>query len=265
MRSVVSRKDQFRGYAKMAPAKGKGFLGNLADKISHELLEDDGSAPKSTSAATAAPAPAPAPAPTSYMPGVSGPAPTVASGTMPYTFGTGGVTGAPEPLDPKALEAVQAGVFTNIGNQPSRYLLFMKMYENLGKPADLTVPLHALQVMDPSLTAAAILQDIQAHLKMLDDVETKAGTDLDGAASDVLGGADKQIADLQAANVNAQSEIERHQKEMAERIGQITQLQTQRANDDANISRAKAHTAAAVSVVRSQLQSMQTTFSNLPA
>ena len=226
----------------MANNKKTSLFGSLADKIKSELFEET---------ITTAKAPEPE---------------KVVSGTTPYTFGTGAVPPVgsnPEPVDDKILAVINDRVFTDIDGRTSRFLMFQKMFETLGRPIDPTIALKALQVNDPSFTPANILQDILTHQKLLDAVTATADKDIQEAATERLGGADAKIKQLQEANQQAQAEIERHQKETSERIGKIAECQTQRATDEAAISRAKSRTDSAASSVRAQLQGMQQLFTNL--
>lgn len=246
-------------------AKKGGFLDKALHGVLDELMDDDGkktTADAPAPAATAAPAPAP-------------------SGTMPYPFGTtpsaapapsaaGAPTfapGVPEPIDPKVLDMVSSGVFIDITDgtksRPSRYMLFSKMWETLGRPQNAMQPLSAMQVSDPTMTAGAVLQDIDAHLSMLDGVAASAESDFEAAAATKLGGADSQLTTLQQANEAAVREIERHQKEITERSAQAAAIQTQRQLDEAAIANAKAKTAAAVDSVRTQLTGARNLFASL--
>jgi chromosome segregation ATPase len=102
------------------------------------------------------------------------------------------------------------------------------------------------------------------HLQRLDGVAAKAATDFEAAAQERLGGADAQLTQLQQANDAATAEIARHQKESAERMTQMAQIQQQRATDEQAIGRAKAKTEAASASVKQTLMSMQAMLSSLP-
>lgn len=221
----------------------KGFsLGGMLDAVKAELMEDDGkgdagkAAEKATTAAT----------------------PPPASMAMP---------GAPEPVDPKVLEMVTSGVFVDIMDgtkaRPSRYMLFSKMWETLGRPADANVPLNAMKVTDPSMTGGAVLQDIDAHIELLNGVSSSAEAEYDGIAAQKLGTADQRLNEIQKANEAALREIERHQKEIGERSAEAAALQAQRTQDEASITRAKAKVAAAVETVRTQLTGARNLFASL--
>ena len=238
--------------------KKKGFsLGGLVDAAKAELFESDDGA----KAAPQSDAPSPAP---QTVAAAAAP-PPVASGTIPYTFGT--TPAVPEPLDPKVVEMVSSSVFVDLTEgtkvRPSRYMLFSKMWQTLGNPADARIPLAAMQVSDPTISGGAILQDIDAHLTLLDVCEASANTELDGAAGSKLGGADQELLSIQQANEAALREIERHQKEIAERSARASTIQTQRATDEANITRAKARTKAAVDSIRAQLQGARALFASI--
>lgn len=239
----------------MAGGKKKGFsLGGLVEAAKAELFESEGAA------ASEAPAAAPAPAPATVAQAA---APAAApSGTMPYPFGT--TPAVPEPLDPKVVEMVSSSVFVDLTEgtktRPSRYMIFSRMWETLGRPADARVPLGAMQVSDPTISGGAILQDIDAHLVLLDVCESSANAELDGAAGNKLGGADQELLSIQQANEAALREIERHQKEIAERSARASTIQQQRGTDEANINRAKARTKAAVDSIRAQLQGARAMF-----
>jgi hypothetical protein len=227
------------------PNKG-GFL----DKLKDELFESD--SPKATPAPKSAPvASAPPPA-----------APPVISGTTPYTFGTTPMPASgPAPIDADAMAAVNDGVF---GGGDTHYTHFMKMFDVMGRPADPTVVLKAMQAMDGTITGAAILKDINDHLSRLDAVTAKATSDFDAVAQQRLGGADTTLAQLQQANDAAAAEIARHNKETADRMTQIAQVTQQRATDEVAITQAKAKTEAAEAAVKQQLTGMQALFSALP-
>jgi len=243
----------------------KGFLSGIVDAAKSELFDDDEKTHTADPAVAAAQAP-PAPAPTPTMPYTFGTSP--AGATTPISSPAGMVMpGAPEPVDPKVFEMVSGGVFIDIAegakSRPSRYMMFSKMWDALGRPADANVPLRAMQVNDSSITPVAVLKDIDAHLKLLDGVAANAATELDNAAAQKLGGADQQLAALTQANEAAAREIERHTKETAERNTQAIAIQTQRATDEANINRAKSRTQAAVDMVRAQLQGARNLFATL--
>jgi hypothetical protein len=233
-------------------SKGKGFLGSIMS----ELMDDDG---KGDDKSKAAPAQASAPAP----------APIIAP-TMPYTFGTtaAGATAPgpgimmPEPLDEKAVAAVNDGVY---GGSESHYVHFVKVWQTLGSPVDPTIALKTMQAMDPNITAQAILTDINGHLARLDKVAADAEGAFQAAAQERLGSADQTLAQLQSDNEKAAAEITRHQQETADRIAQITQVTQQRATDEGAIAAAKRKTEAAEAAVKQQLMNMQTLFSRLPA
>lgn len=237
-------------------SKGKGLLGSIMS----ELMDDDGKGDdksKATSAQASAPAPAPASAP-------------IIAPTMPYTFGTSaaGATAPgpgvmmPEPLDEKAVAAVNDGVYSG---SESHYVHFVKVWQTLGSPVDPTIALKTMQAMDPNITAQAILTDINGHLARLDKVAADAESAFQAAAQERLGSADQTLAQLQADNEKAAAEIVRHQQETADRITQITQVSQQRATDEAAIAAAKRKTEAAEAAVKQQLTNMQTLFSRLPA
>lgn len=225
----------------MAKSPRKGGLSGILDAAKSLVLEEEpGDVTENAAPAKAAAA-----------------APAAPAANTPFVAAISAAGG--EPADEKTLGIIQGQVFA----QPSKYTTFMKMWETLGKPADVTVALKALQVTDPSITPAAVLADINAHLKSLDEVAAKAAADFDAAAGQRLGAKDAEIEQLTAANKHAQEEIERHQKETAERIGKIAQLSQERANDEGAIARAKAKTATAEGLVRSQLQTQQQVFSAL--
>jgi hypothetical protein len=231
----------------------KSGKGGFLDRIKHELMEDDGateSAGKTLTSGTPVAAPSTAP---------------IIAPTMPYTFGVTPAAG-PEPADAETLKLVTDGVFgSNLNGHPSRYLMFKKMYEALGKPANPGIALTALQVSDSSITPGGIAEDIQSHLTLLDGVGKQADSDLQAAATQKLGEADDKIKSLSEQNEVAKSEIERHQHETNDRIGQIAQLQADRANSVAAIARANARADSAEASVRSELQAMQQLFSSIAA
>ncbi len=220
-------------------AKKGGIFGSIVEAAKHELFVEDAPAGRAAD-----------------------PAPPVAV-SSPSSGGVVSSLGAMPPegatVDPAALKVVKENVYTNVGGHPSRFVKFMKMLEALGKPQD---ALRALQVADESITAAGILQDISAHLDLLDACTKTAAAQFDAASQDRLGRRDKEIASLQAANQNAAKEIERHQKETSERNGQIATLQQARAEDEGKITAAKQREAGAEAAVRDELQSMQRLFSS---
>jgi hypothetical protein len=226
-----------------------GFLGKLADQVSSELFENDTTPTNKPVTAAVAPM-----------------APPVISGTSPYTFGTLStptVGQGPVVIDDSIVAAVNDGVFG--GGSPSHYVQFMKVNEAMGRPADPTVVLKAVQAFDSSITAAAILSDINTHMSKLEQVAIKANGDFDAAAKERLGGADDAMSQLQKQNDAAAIEIARHQSETATRMAQLADLSQKRQQDQNAISQAKAGTEAAEAAVKQTLTSMQAMFSSLAA
>jgi hypothetical protein len=219
--------------------KKGGLFGSIVDAAKHELFEDDSTKPAAAERSSA-----------------GAPAAPIATSAMPST----GSGLASSTVDPDALNIIKANVYVDVGGHKSRYLKFLKMLEALGKPQD---ALRALQVADETITAQGILEDITAHLSLLDAANKQAAAQFDAAAQERLGGADKEIAELQSANQNAAKEIERHQKETSVRNGKIMALQQARSDDEAKIAAAKQREAGAEAAVRTELLSMQQLFTSL--
>jgi hypothetical protein len=229
---------------------------SIFDKIHDELFESD---PKTKQVVK----------PVTVPPIATSPSPIT-----PYNFGTdtapvvGGAPAAPVyapstggTINPDAMKAVTDGVFVPINGRPSRYVIFSKIYETVGHNPQ--TALMTMQAMDPSITAKTILDDISSHLSLLDQVTASAEATFIRVATERLGGADQKIKELTTLNEQAQAEIARHQKETGERIGQISQLQNERATDEAQIGQAKAAAIAAEGVVKSQLLTAQTILSTI--
>ena len=252
----------------MADGKKGGLFSGLNDKL-HEIapfaFEDDGSKPAAKPAAPAPTIGAPQPSPPAYPPqGYPQPPQPQGgpySGTVVYPFGT---SSAAEPVDEKTMGVVSDGVFKmDRTGQPSTYMRFMKMWEALGK-GDPAQALKAMQAMDPSITPARILQDIDGHLHNLDGVRADAAQSFAAAEQDALGGADAKLKSLNEAQTQGQADIDRIQKEIAARTGEIQQVTSQRVIDEQNINRAKARTEAAEASVQQTLEHMRQVFTSLP-
>lgn len=214
--------------------KKGGFLSGFVEAAKHELFEDDAAAA--------------APAHEAAQPTAAPVADVAPLASLPD---------APGAVDPTALKVVKANVYTDVDGHPSRFVKFLKMLEALGT-AD--AALKALQVADESITATGVLEDISSHLDLLAACNKSATAEFDAASRDRLGGRDKEIAALQAANQTAASEIERHQKETSDRNGQIAKLQQARAQDEGKITAARQREAAAEAAVRTELLNMQKLF-----
>jgi hypothetical protein len=219
--------------------KKGGILSSLVEAAKHELFVEDETAPKGANT------PDPSLAQSGQSAGNSAPAPDLSP--------------AAADVDPEALKLVKATVYTDVGGHDSRFVKFLKMLQALGRPQD---ALRALQVADESITTSGILEDISAHLAMLDQCTQTATAQFDAASQERLGGRDKQIEALQAANQNAANEIERHQKETSERNGKIATLQQARADDEAKITAARQREAGAEAAVRAELKAMQQLFTS---
>lgn len=238
---------------------GGGFLARIGETVKNAVWVDDPptSAPSKAKKATAAPPPPqviPTPVPT-YTPSAS---------VTPFPGAVSPVLGqVAVEADAEALDTISKQVFVDIGGRPSLYLRFREMQEALGKAADPATVLNALRVADKTVTAAAILSDINAHLGLLDGATQTTEQQFAAAEQQMIGAKDQEIAALQAANQTAAAEIERHQKEMAERNGRIATLNQERAEADAAIARGKSRATVAQQTLRTQLANMQQLFSSL--
>jgi hypothetical protein len=237
-------------------AKKSGLLGALLAEIS----EPDEKAPDKSEPALAKASP---PGGNVGVIGAAAPAITPTVGFTPPTASAFQSQPAVQPLDEATVKLIQDSVYRPLAGRPSQYLAFVKVWEALGRPQNIEMALNALKAMDSNVNAASILTDIEGHINLLDQACQKADSDFTNAAQQQLGGKDAQIEALNDANQTAMSEIERHQREVAERITQITALQQERAATDTAIQQAKARTDAAEDAVRGQLTSMAQLFSNL--
>jgi hypothetical protein len=222
--------------------KGKSLFSGIKDM----LVEDDGSEtaqPESQSTTGKA---------FNNIPNLSTPAQPL---PMPPVYVQ--PTSAPM-VDQAALEAVRSSALAPVlSGRPSFYVLFINMYEALGRPTNVTPVLAALKVANPSATKDAILADLAAHQGLLDNAANGAKSEYDRMAQEQLGGNDAEIAKLDEANRNAQAEIDRHTREIAERSARRQELQSQRLNAEAKINAARDKAANAVIAVQNELKTMQ--------
>lgn len=232
----------------MATNKKKSFLDKLVEAATES--DDPASAPtkraETSSSSMAASLTQPTPMPM---------APSMAS-IMPVTPGA---AAAPmTEVDPEALQTVKQQVYVQtVGGRASNFILFINMWEALGRPADPNIAVGALRVTNPNMSSQEILSDIDQHLMLLDNTATTAKHAFDSMASQKLGGNDTEIKALSEQNENAVREIERHQAEIAQRTQRLQALQTERADTEAKLTRARQRTTVAEGVVRSELASMK--------
>jgi hypothetical protein len=170
-------------------------------------------------------------------------------------------TMSPTEVDPEALATVKAAVYVpTLAGRQSNFILFLNMWEALGKPADPAIAVKALQVSNPNITIPSIISDIDQHGMLLDNTVAGAKQTFDNVASQTLGGNDTEIASLTEANAKAQAEIDRHNRETAERNTRLAALQSERAENEAKLNRARARANAAETLVRSELVGMKQLF-----
>lgn len=227
----------------------------VLESLKNFVFESDETAETSPSgAAPATSAPIPPPPTTQWYAGAQAPVGVPVAPHLPPPVPVPPVSwSAPVPQEPdaKALERVKNAVFT----EPSRYLHFSQMYETLGRPADVRVVINALQITDKSLTAESVIADATRHLSVLENFCAETDAEFASEVQVRIGAKDAEANTLIEANATAQAEIERHQREIAERTTALTQLATARAEDEAKIAAAKAKVDFAEDFVRNTLNS----------
>lgn len=223
----------------MGDKKGGLFagLGDLGQKLVAELSEpEDGKARP----------------PSAHAPEVSTPA----------TYSPAPVMSIPQVVaaDSEAVDMVSQQVLVDmVKGHKSRYLSFVRLFDKLApqipnETARATAAVSAMQAMDDTITAQAIMEDINAHLGLLDSVHASADHDAQTALQSMVGAKESEIADLQSQNQKATEEIARHQSEISQRNTRIAAAQQERADAEAKIARAKGRADAAELTLRTQLQ-----------
>ncbi|MDB5189649.1 MAG: hypothetical protein JWL82_606 [Parcubacteria group bacterium] len=216
-----------------SPKKGIfATLGSIGEAIAGEVMEEKPG--HDAESAQAPPSPSPAP-----IPSVSS---LVSAAQTPSTS-----------IDPDMLARVHQKVF----NVPSQVTTFIKMYEVLGKPQDISTVLNALQVSQPGLTGQVILQDLKTHLDLVDEASRDFDEEMVEESTTRLGGRDTEINDLNAKNTAATAEIARHQREITERTTRVSVLTQERVGEQDALARTKQRFASAEASVRSELLALQ--------
>ena len=204
---------------------------------------------------TAAPAPAAAIQPTPGMAMAFG-LPTTPVSTAPVVAAPAAPSTAD--IDPEALQTVKTAVYAaNVAGRPSKFILFLNMWERLGRPADPNMAIGALNVTIPDLTTQTVVADLDQHTILLDNTAAAAKQTFDTISTQRLGGNDAEIDQLLAADKAADDEIARHTREKAERSARLTALTTERSETGAKLDRARARTTAAEALVRTELTTMK--------
>ena len=224
----------------------------LMDKLKAELFEEDPVA-AATAATKATQAATPAPATLTVQP--AAPVFTSPAFTAPLTFG------AATTVDPDALKLIRDSVLVDtVNGHPSAYMKFVKIWEAMKRPSDISTVINVLQVTDASVTVEAIASDLTAHLALLDSTVHDAETEIGNAAQSALQDLQGKMTDLQKQNESAAAEIARHQSEITDRNTQISTLQTQQSEMNAKFEAAKQRTSGAQNAVRAELDLLAATF-----
>ena len=241
----------------MAKSPKKGIFASLGDAI---FEPEGGAAPARSPAPTSGgipPAPGYIPPAASYIPQPNQPyqaQPYSAAPAPAYPSATYQPQVPAEP-DPKALGRAQSIVYADIEGRASRFLHFTQMYDTLGRPADVRVAINALQITDKSLTTEGIVADARAHLGMLEGFVQQTESEFAQETANRIGTKDAEAQSLIDANTAATAEIDRHQKETAERTTKLTQLATTRAEEEAKLTCARQRVDHATSYLRQSLNS----------
>lgn len=218
---------------------------SMIDKLAGFVIESDD---EQSAAPAAPPQGSMAASLISPMPQAPSMAPIVAAVSNP----------AQEPVDPEALATVKQQVYAQtVAGRASNFIFFLNMWEALGRPTDLTGVTKALQVTNPNMTPQAILADIDQHIMLLDGAAAHAKHAFDSMAAEKLGGNDTEITTLTEANQHAVREIERHNAEIAQRTQRLQALQTERAETEGKLTRARQRATDAEGVVRAELASFK--------
>ena len=238
-----------------SPKRGSGFLKGAMSLIMDGVEED-------------APAPVAQTAPPPQQSYASSNIPAFAFQAAPQSSAPapkldyGILAPAPSAPNPEAVKVVQDAVYTAIGDRPSRFLPFLKMHERLGRPADITVVIEALQITDAGFTLDAVASDARSHLELLEKFCGEVDADFANETNTRIGSRDGMIADLQKQNDNAAAEIQRHQTESAERLANIQVLQAEKAQNTAELAHAKQTMDTAEDYVRASLNSAISLFAS---
>jgi hypothetical protein len=248
----------------MADEKSGGWLSKIGQAIASEI-SDAPQAPKPVKAkAPVSVAPPEYVPPSTYIP------PAVNSGITPaYTPLPAGASpfaaamAAAPPVDEETLGLINNSVFP--AGTASLYVTFNTMWNALGRTPDVNMVMNALKAAMPDVTAEKIIAAIKAHAKSLAATAKAADGDLEKAAEELLGGADRKIASLLEANAAAQADIEARQKLMAENIATIGATQQERVGNEQKIVNAKGRTDAAVAHVGGELTRAEAFISPLVA
>ena len=198
---------------------------------------------------------------------VAAPAPVVAVSPAPVAYPTGQIymstptSGSVASVDPEALSLINNEVMVEtINGHPSAYMKFMKFWDALNRPQDISVVLNVMKVSDPVVTFEAIGADLTEHLKLLDKTVAEANAEIDKADNAATNEVQSKIASLNSLNEQAAAEIARHQSETLTRSSELASLQDQQNTMKSKFNTARQRTTMAQASVRADLEKLAATF-----
>lgn len=226
----------------------------LFESIGRELFDDGGNkaAKKPTKGRGGA---------GSMLGGASAPPPTATFSTpqLDIPLASSPSVGAQGSSDNTALEQMSQQVLVDkIDGRPSNYMLFVRMWEALGKPTAVEQVLNALKVSNPNLTKDEVLLDLRSHASRLEEVRANMTGQVDAFAQQAQSSTESQIAELRKKNEDATSEITRHQNEIGERNTKIGTLQSEKSESETKVGRARSRITSAVGTLTGQFQQIET-------
>jgi peptidoglycan hydrolase CwlO-like protein len=108
---------------------------------------------------------------------------------------------------------------------PSNYVAFKRVRDTLNNTNDLRQVLSLMQAVNPGITSAKILADIDQHLGIIATKRNEFNNAIAQTREARISGPTREMGDLTQANQQAAQEIERIQRQIADRQARITQLQ----------------------------------------
>lgn len=255
----------------MAEEQSGGFFAALKK----ELFTDDSSAsttpakkpgkskavipppePEPSHAATQTFAYTPPPAtpsyPTAIEPGTASAAPMVA----------GLAAAGAAPVDEAALATLTQKVFPP--NEPSLYVQFDNLWGVIGRHQNPAMVLMALKATVPAASVESLSASVNRHVELFDAALKEANDTIQKTTESLLGAADKQTAELMELNKKDQEQIARLMAQIEERSKKLSEIQTDRNNNEAQINANKALLLGAFEHLQARLKIASATVANIP-
>ena len=189
-------------------------MSSFFDKIKEELFVGDptksesGTTPSSVLPITSLQPPLPA----SIYPPIQNPTVPAVGDVVIYSSGSSTI------IDPDALKLIRDSVMTeSVDGRPSEYIKFLKIWDAINRPSDISTVINVLKITDPTVTVETIGNDLRIHISLLDKTVQEAESQINSTAQSSLAEIENKISALQKQDDVAKSEISRHQAEIASR------------------------------------------------